>query len=301
MRAIDVAMKAMSPALKALDADSRFNTRSENQPGDGWLPVIVRRTMVTKRRRQGISVDLGEAKLPEWVNLGDKAATFVASISQIPGAEAGLSLIKALLGVEDAQSRLLKAMSDNIELVRRGPFRAATEQVAIAARSKFRSAGYTRHLQLAEDHLVTALGLSNSVQEHALVNYQLGLVLLLEGQRDESLHRLETSYEECRAVVRSLMADIDAVAPKSLGEMMTSAVAISMNPSFGDSKRRIQEIWTAEKAIRALRPFVPFANSVVASLNAASAQRHPFLVGREGKRGGFSATWTGPTDPETGR
>lgn len=116
-----------------------------------------------------VSVDENPTVLGNWGSVAESVAVLAAQGAGIPGADAAAKVIQALIGIEDAQSVMLKRIRRDVELLRMGPFRAAQEQLAIAHRKGRINAEYGRHLQEAEDLLVQAVAQAATIEEASVI------------------------------------------------------------------------------------------------------------------------------------
>lgn len=189
---------------------------------------------------------------------------------------------------------MLTCIQRDVQLLRKGPFRAAQEQLATALRKGPTNSRYEHHLSEAEDLLVVALGQSASVEESSVIEFNLGVVAAVRGDVADAQHRLNESYHDCVNVIEELVlrsADVKVFKSR------WAPVAWRSVPFAGYviGARKLVKALKAQDAASALEGYVPFVNTVARAGNAIEqAAMHPGLILRRASKGGYELEWTKP-------
>lgn len=206
-----------------------------------------------------------------WGSVADSMVALATS--RIPGSTAVIQAIKALYGVGDAQTALLLRIGRDVELIRTGPFRSAGEHVATAMRKSIAGTDYERHLVEAENLLIQALGQHASTEESSVINFNLGIVAAIRGDRAEAEHRLRQAYDDSVEVANELSdraSDTGIIGQDRVRapifRIPLQAFLIYMWPF--SIPQKIRNVHKARVARKALAAYLPFLESVVLSHNA---------------------------------
>jgi hypothetical protein len=192
-------------------------------------------------------------------------------MSGVPGDP--VAVVRALLGVQDAQTTMLNLIARDVALVREGPFRSAQARLEQAARAGVRNPRYSKLLEESESRFIDAIAQAASAQERAVVEFHLGYVCCLLNERDEAKHWIVTSEKTAKSVLVELMflAEDVRIGDKDIPWAIKHTEPLQFLPPvwaatgvlFGRTKLR--KVWRAQRAISALRTFVPFVNCSEAS------------------------------------
>jgi hypothetical protein len=244
----------------------------------------------TKSRSPVISQHAPPVTAP-WLGLAQSAASYAAESAGVPGAEAGMQLLRALCGVEDAQKAMLDSIGRDVSLLREGPFRSAQEQVAIATRRGVDDPQNDHHLQSAEDHLISALGQSSCTEESSVIKFWLGLVALRRDDRKEAQYRLADSYTDCVTVVQEFTSNASDVKVLKT-RWSTGLSAYLVYPGVYVAAKKIKKIWRAQEASTALANYIPFVNAVAQTANASGGEgTRPELLLHDKPEKGYELEW----------
>jgi hypothetical protein len=258
------------------------------------LAERTRRVRANKSKARPVSVDENPTVLGNWGSVAESVAVLAAQGAGIPGADAAAKVIQALIGIEDAQSVMLKRIRRDVELLRMGPFRAAQEQLAIAHRKGRTNAEYGRHLQEAEDLLVQAVAQAATIEEASVIRFNLGVVAAARGDEEEARYRLNESYSNCVEVTQELISRSGDV--KVLKSRSTAAMLAIYWPAYSVvGIRKFLKVQKAQEATIALEGYVPFVNTVARAGNAMERRAtRPGIRLRRSSVEGYELEWTDP-------
>jgi len=201
-----------------------------------------------------------------WSDVAGAVQLFAAACGVV-GADAAVGLLKAMFGVEDQQTAMLRSIERDVRLLREGPFRSGRLLLREADRIASEGGDAERFIEDARSRFYDAHELATSLQERALVEFHLGLVWLLLGKRKDSEYWLKTSHDSTLHVVSELASQSEDV--KVLHSQKSTALwTASGYGTYYVLPKKIMKIWSAQRAALALEAFVPFANGVASSLNA---------------------------------
>jgi hypothetical protein len=232
-----------------------------------------------------------------WTGLASAFEHYAIDISGVPGASSAVGVLSALYGVEDAQAAMLGTIERNVSLLREGPFQSGRLLLQEAGRVGAADPEYQHFLSTARDHFYDARALAASVQERAIVEFNLGAVYALEGRPKDAEYWLRQAYDSARSVVTGLASGAKDV--KVLHSKATTAAASSFYPAGALLlPAKLKKVWDAEHASRALEAFVPFVNCVVRSFNSLSTDERLEPMEMSRSSGGTYAVYVGgPLDP----
>ncbi|GAA4586007.1 hypothetical protein GCM10023194_30690 [Planotetraspora phitsanulokensis] len=210
------------------------------------------------------------SELESWFALSRAVATFGLEVAQVPGAASGVRILEALLGTGGAQVAMLASIDRKVTLILEGPFRAAQIHLKEAGRITSSDPDYNRHLQQARDKFIDAHGLAASIQDRAVVEMHLGVVYLLLGRRSDASHWLSASYDSARAVVDHF-AETAGNVKVLRSKWSTAAASYAYVVGVAVFARKMKKVWNAQRALAAMRSFIPFVNCVADSYNGVSS------------------------------
>jgi hypothetical protein len=118
--------------------------------------------------------------MDRWLDFAQSAARLGLELTGLPQLSSVLDLIRALLGLNegDSQTRLLKSIKQDTELIRSKEFNSARAQLAEACTLGPAHPLYRSRIYEAYNLLFTAHGAASSRQERALVEFHLSMVYL---------------------------------------------------------------------------------------------------------------------------
>lgn len=210
----------------------------------------------------------------------------------VPGSTEVIQVIRALCGIENAQAVLLQRIGHDVELIRTGPFRAAREHLATAMRKSAAGTEYEGHLVEAENLLIQALGQCASAEESSLIQFNLGVVAAIRGDRAEADYRLKQAYRDSVKVTLELSKRASdtrfAKNPKARAALVWMSFSYLGLPIV---IAKVAQLKRARAARSKLVAYLPFAEATARAHNAitpAEALPEPRLR-RLGK--GFHLEW----------
>ncbi|GAA4557483.1 hypothetical protein [Planotetraspora kaengkrachanensis] len=209
------------------------------------------------------------SELDQWFTLSRAVAAFGLEVAQVPGAASGMRVLEALLGTGGAQVAMLASIDRKVTLILEGPFRAAQIHLSEAGRMTSADPDYDRHLQQARDKFIDAHGLAVSIQDRAVVEMHLGVVYLLLGRRSDASHWLSASYGSARAVVDHF-AETAGNVKVLRSKWSTAAASYVYFVGVAVFAKKLKKVWNAQRAIAAMRSFIPFVNCVADSYNGVA-------------------------------
>jgi hypothetical protein len=237
-----------------------------------------------------------------WGSVAQSLVIIGAQGVGVPAPAAAVTVIRALLGIEDTQAALLNQIGSDVHLIRTGPFRSAQEHLDAARRKASAGKKYARHLREAENLLIEALGRSASLQEKSIINFNLGVIAAILNDQSEALYRLQTSYENCRAAIKELRSQVKIwyFSPKRAA--LAGPLILFSGPAgwTGAAVGGIREHNKNKKgylALAALREYAPFVNGVARAYNVIAPA--PMLAGVQvnpdlGRHSTYLLKWTTP-------
>jgi hypothetical protein len=211
-----------------------------------------------------------------WSDLASSVERLALAVAGVPGGDAGIEVLNAICGIEDAQTKMLSRIDETVSLLREGPFRTGCLLFEEAGRVGKADADYRQLLRDARSHFYDATSVAASEQELAVVEFHLALAYALEGRHDSAEHWLMQSDSLVKAVVRELSTR--AGNTKLPGGKMRKVARIYANtsPPVAAAKlvARTKRVWNAERARAALDDFEPFASCVANALAAITGAPH---------------------------
>ncbi len=229
----------------------------------------TRRDGADRRREKAVTTANDESGLTsQFTSLGRQVAAFGTILA--PGASQVLGLLGAICALENAQSEVLQTIDSNVKLLKEGPFRSGRLMLQEAYRVGEREHEGRRLLAASKDRFFDALPLSASVQEQALVEFHLGLVGLLLGNKDDALHWFTKAYGSSRAVVEALSEEAgDVKVLKS--KWSATALTVSYGAVLLVLPFKVRRVMRASRARSALDDYLPFVNAVATCMNSVNA------------------------------
>ena len=233
-----------------------------------------------------------------WGAIAESLVIITAGVAQVPGAAEAIKVMKALAGIEDAQAVMLQRIGSDVQLIRTGPFRAAREHLDTAMRKAEAGTEYEHHLREADDLLVQALGQCASAEESSVIQFNLGVVAAIRGDRAEARYRLKQAYEDCAKVTRELSAraaDVLVFGPRETAVALIAAPIIAPITITAVAAYKYRKKEKRGQATTALRAYLPFAETVAQAHNVIEPTAilpAPQLSGDSGK--GYLLKWSEP-------
>jgi len=176
-------------------------------------------------------------------------------------------------GSESAQEQLLQSIDAKVDALVKGPYNTGRTYLREAARKGALGKPQRPDIEHALASFFTAHGQAASVQSRALVEYHLGLTLLLLDRQDDAIHWLAEAHRSGYAVSTELArqaADIKVF--QSSGS--ATAVAVMYPPGLLVALgMKLKKMVNAEQRRDMLTGFLPFVG--------CAARSHNCLVERE--------------------
>jgi hypothetical protein len=223
-----------------------------------------------------------------------------ATAAGVPAAAEVITLLKALVGAQETQTKLLRTLAREIYLERTGPGRSALEHLQAAVRKAADSDEVARHLVAAENLYIEALGKCASARERSVVQFNLGVVSAARGDRAEALYRLRSSHDACKEWLDVLEAPVGVVHKlKSVRVISSLGLVIGLPLAAYMAFLLHKANAMARITVPALEAFVPFVNEVAQSYNALAPAPELLGVRQTGTvdAGDWQVTWTSPPVP----
>lgn len=203
-----------------------------------------------------------DAVLDQWRGLANAVQTL--AMSRVPLGHEITNFLAAVSGSEDAQTALLKNIDAKVDALVKGPYNTGRTYMREAQRLGPDDSEVGRCLEAARDEFYAAHGQAASVQGRSLVEYHLGISLLLMGRREDAIHWLA----ECHA---SVMAVVDELARLATNAKVGDADATSSWKYAADVLilgTKFRKLVTAERARGSLIEMLPFLDCVARSHNS---------------------------------
>jgi hypothetical protein len=141
----------------------------------------------------------------QWAGIAKTAIEIALSVNGVPGAGAVANLLVGLTPLGEAQSQLLASIKKDTQLLRKEPFRTAKTAMAEAWRVGPNDPRYGEFLNEARQSLYRALSLTASLQEKAVVEFDIALIYASLTMQSDALHWLRQSRTSCRLGVEGLL------------------------------------------------------------------------------------------------
>jgi hypothetical protein len=224
---------------------------------------------------QMLDRDPATSVLGQWSGLANAVTAYAVGLSGVPAGGELLGVLRAVSGSENAQDRLLKKLDAKVDALVRGPYNTGRTLLLEAQRHGERGQTDRPTIERARDAFFTAHGQAASVQSRALVEYHLGVTLLLLDQQDDAIFWLSQSHASAAAVVYELArqaADVDLSAG-------TLAAAVALLGPAGILGAKVKKLVVAERVREVLEDFIPFVGCAARSHNCLvdPSQRLPEL------------------------
>jgi hypothetical protein len=215
--------------------------------------------------------DPGSSFVVPWVDLaeaGVRVAVLAASNALGGGAllDPAIALIRATIGIQDSQERLLASIESDVHLLRDGPFNTGRLFVQEASRVADDATRATAFIERAQAKFYEAHDLTASPLDRAIVQMHIGLTGLLLGQLDDAEHWLHEAYLSTTRVAQAMAEKTGNT--KVLKSKWSVAAAAYMYPvGLVMAARKRQKVRQDELAMRGLRQVLPLVDSIASLHN----------------------------------
>jgi hypothetical protein len=198
------------------------------------LEYITRKTASPKHR---LPLTRGERLFGEWTGLAHLVMRFAFQTTGIPGGAVAAELALSLAGIDNAQTRLLKSMKADTELLRNEPFRTAKLNLSEAHRVGPQDRiEWERFIYEARKELYSAHNLVLGANERAVVEFDLYVVWMLMGREADARHWLEYSLTSALQAIEDYASSLRAYIEDARPEQGKPSI-------FERAKREIQGYW----------------------------------------------------------
>jgi hypothetical protein len=129
----------------------------------------------------------------KWSQVAVALGGVVAGLHGVPVAGSVVDLIDSLIDAEVSEGNLLRAIKADTAALRSEHFKSGLNRLADAKNVGPGHAMWNTYLTSAEEHLSSARSLVRNAKEEMLVEFNLSMVFLMKGLRDEAERHLETA------------------------------------------------------------------------------------------------------------
>jgi hypothetical protein len=129
----------------------------------------------------------------KWSKVAAALGGVVAGLHGVPAAGAVVDLIDSLIDAEISDGNLLRAIKADTAALRSEHFKSGLNRLADAKNVGPGHPMWNTYLTSAEEHLSSARSLVRNAKEEMLVEFNLSMVFLMKGHRDEAERHLETA------------------------------------------------------------------------------------------------------------
>ena len=208
-----------------------------------------------------------------WTKLA--TATIEASISGSPTAliDPGIGVLRALVGLESDEDRMLMTIERDVEILREGPFLVACDLVDEASRSHDATQGETLLNEAANEFRRARRNAASQV-EQGVVEAHLGYTQLLLGHREECQHRLREAHDRLNGEASRLLAKSGDIKVLN-SRRSTLAVALYYPVGAVILARKVIKVRNAERARLALVELQPVLTALSRSVQALGGEALP--------------------------
>ena len=223
---------------------------------------------------EAMSDDQLEEDSARWVDLahaGTQLALAVAKGDTGALTEPAGALVRALLDVEEAQTRLLKSIDDNVKLLRDGPFKTGRLYLHEAHRLVDSPERSEKFVERAQEQFYEAHALATQPMDRAAVEMHIALAAILLGLTDDARHWLEQAYAKAAFQARELAdetGNTKVVKGRGIAQAATAYLTMGTSAAYLAAKK-IRRTRSSNRAKEGLRGVLPLV-SCIASLHTAT-------------------------------
>ncbi len=223
---------------------------------------------------QEMSADQLEEDSARWVDLaqaGTHLALAVAKGDTGALTEPAGALVRALLDVEDAQSRLLKSIDDNVRLLRDGPFKTGRLYLREAHRLVDSPERSEKFVERAQEQFYEAHALATQPMDRAAVEMHIALAAILLGLPDDARHWLGEAYAKAAFQARELAdetGNTKVIRGRGIAQAATAYLTMGTSAAYLAAKK-IRRTRSSNRAKAGLRGVLPLVGCI-ATLHTAT-------------------------------
>jgi hypothetical protein len=214
-----------------------------------------------------------------WSGVVTSFGRFLITATGVPGGgaafNAAVDLIRAIEGAQDAQTEMLNAIRQDVELLRHQAFKGGKLRLEEVARVGPESDRYVTLLEEAASRFLDAESMCDSLEESAVNELYLGLTLSLLNNRNDALHWLRLSAETGTDAARELAkaaANIKVYKSKktvalsaTVSAVLYPAAPVVLTRVYLKKRKLKRE---AHATVDVLAGFLPFVNAAVSCHNS---------------------------------
>lgn len=153
------------------------------------------------------STDSLEEDTARWVDLAKAGGAFATAAAKgdIGGlTDPGSAFVRALLDIEEAQARLLRAIDENVKLLRDGPFKTGRLYLSEAYRLVEKPERSREFVERASEQFYQAHSLASTPMDGTAVEMHIGLSAILLGEVDDAQHWLGQAHAKAVGIATEL-------------------------------------------------------------------------------------------------
>jgi hypothetical protein len=144
----------------------------------------------------------GKRLFGEWAGLATVIMRCGFQVVAIPGGSIAAELVLSMVGVDNTQTRLLKSIKADTELLRNQPFQTAKLYLTEARRVGPQDVDeWINFIRAAQKELYSAHSLALGAHEMAVVEFDLYLVWALLGREPDAMHWLALSLKSAEQAI----------------------------------------------------------------------------------------------------
>lgn len=130
-----------------------------------------------------------------WAKVAVELAGVVAELHGVPGAGAVARLLDSLIDTQCSQDSMLRSIKADTSALRNEHFLSGLNRLGDARQAGPAHPMWEVYLSSAEEHLSSARSLVRDATEEMLVEFNLSMVLLMRGYRDQAARHLGQSTQ----------------------------------------------------------------------------------------------------------
>jgi hypothetical protein len=260
-----------------------------------------------------------------WVDLAEQSAGVALEMAGVTGAVTAAQIVASLIGIEDAQTRLLRSIKADTKLLREGPFRTGRLMLSEAGHVGSGSPRYTEFVRDACRYLYEAHELAASMEEKAVVELHLALAWFALGETSDAKRWLDKAADTSDKIVEDLLQAtrsgpgqasltvLDVRDPEAVAKFRSGGVSIGSAVKWTRLRRigiltsafffiaAAPVVWLGYKGVdmvqakkvEKLNEFLPFRNSVKAWALAVSGEprQNPLALVPTTKKNAVALAW----------